>query len=279
MKKATKANINKLNGIVSDTCISIFVPLHGGVSNHIKDEIAVKHVITTLQDKLDRIDDARAKHSTRRIISELQKALLGRKNITLCLFDDLNKLTVLYIAAEIEEQVYVSDTFAAHILEEHMAVSSPYYVLTLSQSAAHLFLADNSSLKIQHKFSATADVEPLLKELRIDELNTQVNTHPSGMGGTKGSHGFHGFGSLKDQRKELIADYFRKIDAKILPVVKKRGLPLLLAGVGYLLPVYRRVTKYDNIAPNELHGNMDKVSDKKLFELVKPLISAVQAAA
>ncbi len=144
----------------------------------------------------------------------------------------------------------------------------------MSQHAARLYRTTNMSDTIQHKFAATSNVQPMLEELHIDELNTAVNTHPTGSGSDKGSHGFHGFGSLKDQRKELIAAYFRKIDSKLLPVLQKSHDPLILAGVGFLLPIYRKVTKYDNIISDEVHGNMDKVSDKTLFGLVKPLVEA-----
>lgn len=273
MKKATITNINRLSRVRGDMCISAYMPLHVGPENHLKDEIAIKHLLSTLHNKIEHVTDVRAKHAYNRIKIELERVLVGRKGITVCLFDDLDKLTILYTSAEIEEQVYVNGKFATDILAAVTPKTTPYYVLALSQHAAHLFLADNSSIKIQHRFAATADVEPMLKELHIDELNTSINTHPTGEGGGKGSHGFHGFGSLKDQRKVLIGSYFRKIDAKLLPIFRKKRLPVILAGVGYLLPVYRKVSKYDNIVKSELHGNMDKISDKKLLELVRPLIA------
>lgn len=196
----------------------------------------------------------------------------GKKGITVCLFDDLETLKVFYTLGYLEEQVYIGNTFETKILIDALPKSTPYYVLALSQHAAHLYLANNSSAELKHELTTTDNLQPMLKELHIDELNTSVNTHPTAEGGGKGSHGFHGYGSLRDQRKVLIDGYFRKIDKKVLPILRKSKYPLILAGTSFLLPIYRKVSKYEFIDKKELHGNMDKVSDKKLLELLKPLI-------
>lgn len=269
MKKATKANINRLGGMTGNHMISMFVPLHAGPENHNKDSIVLKQALSGLQKKLLGVSNPKKDKSLARIVATANNAMLKRVDGTMCFFDNLDSLTTLHTSTYLPVQVYVGKSFVVKELTDTLPSNAAYFVLTLSQQAVHLYKGTVDTIQNKTKISNT--IKPMLRELHIDELNTAINTHPTGTGGKKGSHGFHGYGSLQDQRKDLIEEYFRKIDSRLSPILKQSDLPLILAGVEFLLPIYRKVSKYKNIAREEIHGNMDHITQKKLLTLVQTL--------
>lgn len=72
---------------------------------------------------------------------------------------------------------------------------------------------------------------------------------------------FFGQGAGPDQRRaEEILRYFRTVDAAIRPHLDVSRVPLLLAGAGHLVPIYRKVNSYTNTVEDALIGNRDELS-------------------
>ena len=59
--------------------------------------------------------------------------------------------------------------------------------------------------------------------------------------------------------------------------------PLVLAGVGYLLPIYRAASDYPHLAEQGIEGNPEELSDEALhrqaWEIVQPLFTQAQKEA
>ena len=83
--------------------------------------------------------------------------------------------------------------------------------------------------------------------------------------------------------KRISRSTFRLIDAALRPVLRDQRSPLILAGVQYLLPIYREVSGYPHIAEEELLGNPDHLSEQQLqaraWPLVKPHVEQAQTEA
>jgi hypothetical protein len=83
---------------------------------------------------------------------------------------------------------------------------------------------------------------------------------------------YHGQGGQPDTRKDELTQYFRLIDAAIAPVVRRTPDPVLLAGVGYLLPLYRQVSHLTQLSTAELAGNWDHLTAYQLHQRALPVI-------
>jgi hypothetical protein len=85
---------------------------------------------------------------------------------------------------------------------------------------------------------------------------------------------FHGHGVGVDDAKDEILQYFRKIDGVTWKMLQNETAPLVLAGVDYLLPLYRSVTSYGNPLSEGIQGNPDGLSVEtlhaKAWEIVQP---------
>jgi hypothetical protein len=69
-----------------------------------------------------------------------------------------------------------------------------------------------------------------------------------------------------------LAQFFRQVDAALAPLLRNETRPLLLAGVEYLLPIYRDVSSYAHIAGQELVGNCDYMTAQQIHDRAWPLM-------
>jgi hypothetical protein len=133
-----------------------------------------------------------------------------------------------------------------------------YYVLNLSHNNVYILKGDRYSiepLKLQG-FPANMD-----EVLRIDEQPKDLQGHsviPAAAG--KGSKVFHGQYNAAQVDKELLVQFFRQVDQKIHRALLGATVPLILAGVDYLLPLYRQVSTYPHLLQKEIRGSLEHIS-------------------
>ena len=63
-------------------------------------------------------------------------------------------------------------------------------------------------------------------------------------------------------------------DAALRETLRDQRAPMILAGVQYLLPIYRDVSSYGFVAKDELPGNPDHLSEHELHSRTWPMIKA-----
>jgi hypothetical protein len=157
-----------------------------------------------------------------------------------------------------------------------------FFVLALSQNAVKLFEGS--------RFGLSAIDEPegvpksLADALKYDELEKQLQFQTgTGVVGGKGERAamFHGQ-DLADN-KERIQRYFRQIDQGLRDLLREAQAPLVLAGVEYLLPIYKEANTYQHLLNGGITGNPEGVSHEDLhrqaWALVEPYFKREQEAA
>jgi hypothetical protein len=92
-------------------------------------------------------------------------------------------------------------------------------------------------------------------------------------GGTGGAN-FHGMGGELDHKTD-IANYLEAVDDVLYKqIFNKENAPLLLAGVDYLIPIYKSVCDYHNVYPEALTGSYEHTTCDALhaeaIALMKP---------
>lgn len=138
-----------------------------------------------------------------------------------------------------------------------------FYLLTLSLKGVQLLQGTHYSARP----IALLDVPTSLKDaLKYDEFAKQPQWHPGvpGRGGARGAI-FHGQGA-RDERaaKEEILRYFQQVDHGVRTALHGERAPLLLAGVAYLLPIYRTANHYAHLVDEGILANPDDLQPAEL---------------
>ncbi len=140
-----------------------------------------------------------------------------------------------------EDLVVVADRFHVTPLLPLLSGDGRFYVLALSQNAVRLLQGTRYSVsEIDLKRVPRSLAEALLTHDTDEPLT--FHTRPTS-GGTWGAI-FSGHGVGIDDAKDDLLRYFQKIDRGLHDVLRAERWPLVLAGVGYLQPIYRQANTY-----------------------------------
>ena len=145
-----------------------------------------------------------------------------------------------------------------------------FYVLALSQNEIRLLHGSRSSIALVE----LEDVpESLSEALQWDDPERQLQFHTGAGASANGRAAvFHGHGIGTDDAKSNIRRYFEQVAAGIDDILADETAPLVLAGVDYLLPIYRETTSYAHLLDAVITGNPEELSETELHEAAWPLV-------
>ncbi len=155
--------------------------------------------------------------------------------------------------------VFVGTRFHVKLLWPLLSDRLTYYLLALSQKSARLFRGNEEGLTealqgtLPHQLADTlrSDVEPA----------AQIRLHgagPHGIAGRRGDVRFFGAASNEEPLRDEQTRFCRQIDGALCAWLPSERPPLVLAGVRYLLDLYRQVSRYPALVEAEIDGNVDR---------------------
>ncbi len=269
----TKKDFNELL-LKSPPCISIFMPTHrfGHEVNEKQDSIVLKNHLQSLEKQL------KEKSLSSKEIEQLlapayalykDEAFWNYQNDGLAIYMAKDFIKTIQLPYAIEDALYVNDTFNIAPLIEAISNKENYYVLTLSKHDAKFYQGNAFSLS---RYEVDGLPNGMDDVVQFEEKEGKQLFRQGSKGGS-GSANFHGHGEGTLTDKDAIITYFQEVDRTLCAeVLHDKNLPLLLAGVEYLLPIYKSISKYTHIVDEVLTGNHDFDKEHLLFEQVKELI-------
>lgn len=152
--------------------------------------------------------------------------------------------------------VEVDRHFRLDPIFQGLAGKDRFYLLCLSLHSIQLWEGDGVSMKP----IPLGELETNIKDaLHFEDSDTQVQFHTnSGSPSRNNSKGqgstFFGVGGENHDRKGEFLSFFRIIDKGIAAKLVDKRIPLILAGVGYLMPIFREANTYGRLAPFQIPG-------------------------
>jgi hypothetical protein len=174
--------------------------------------------------------------------------------------------------------VIVTDRFHIKPLLPLLSGDGRYFVLALSQNKVRLLQSTHYSVS---ELDLGDVPENLAETLRDDDSWKDLHMH-SGLSRGEGNLSAITHGDEVD-RKENIRRYFRRIDKGLHELLRNERVPLVLAGVDYLHPIYKEVNSYPHLMDEGIAGNPERLSTGELHEqawaIVRPYFQKAQQEA
>lgn len=184
----------------------------------------------------------------------------------LAVFLDRRGLRSFRLPTSFERRIAVTDRFQIKPLLPILSTDGEFYVLALSHNEVRLLRGSRwrvSELEL-------TDVPTSLKDaLWYRDPETALQGHATSAGAT--TLAFHGHGMGKESSDEELRAFFRQVDDGIGSIITDNA-PVVLSGVGYLLPLYRDVTDL-KIAEGGVEGNPEELSAQELHDEAWPLVA------
>jgi hypothetical protein len=253
-------------------CVTICLPTHVAGADGQQDAVRLKNLADRAERQLAegwlRAPEARDLVAPVRALPT-DHEFWHRRSHGLALFLDRGSLRRFRVPIDLEELVLVNRRFHVKALLPLLTSGDRFFVLVLSQHNVRLFEATQYQIE---QVDVAGLPQRMDEALNLDGADRGSQSHFAMKGGKKKqSSVFHGQGGVPDSHKDELAQFFRLIDSALVPVLRDETTPLILAGVDYLLPIFRKACRYAQLARPELVGNFDHLSARQIHEKVWPL--------
>jgi hypothetical protein len=263
----SKEELAKLASHQGKNCISVYMETtpSGVDKNEQKDSIAFKNILQQITARL------RAKGSGMEEVERLLKPgydLLRQDKFWfslskgLALFISDSDFMYMKLPVIPKEEIMLNSTFYLTPIIPMITARDYFYLLVLSKKQAKLYRADEFGMvyiPIPEMPNGVDDVVHF--EEKDDQKLFRTDTAGAGQGAN-----YHGIGSGKPDEKQNLAMYFDEVDETLWKaILATENAPLLLAGVEYLIPIYKSVAQYNNIWSDALTGNYEHEDGNSLY--------------
>ena len=164
----------------------------------------------------------------------------------------------------------IETSFNLEPLLEVMKNNQQYYILALGHKNVQLYEGDHYGIKPIKLKHFPADMK---ETLGIDEYPESQESHsvaPASIG--KGSEAYHEQYNVSQTDKAMLLEFFHRIDHYLHDFLFSHQKPLIIAGVNYLLPIYRKVNTYPGLVSQSITGNQDDPDLQSLKEKAWSLV-------
>jgi hypothetical protein len=251
--------------------VSILMPLAGTAADPAQDEIRLRNLIREAEHRVLAAGVPPA--STRELLAPAfplaEQATVGSARqqrpggLALFLAAEVARCHVL--AAPVPELLIVGERFHVTPLLALVGDEERFFVLALDLHGTRLFAGNRDGLRARPLPGVPASLD---EAMRFDDRQEQLQLHETGPArpGSRPAAVFHGHGVGSDDAKDRIARYFREVDRGVYQALRGEHAPLVLAGVDYLLPIYRRVASYPHLAKDRVPGSPRQLGHRALHE-------------
>lgn len=268
----------------SKWCVSLYMPTHRIGREQQQDPIRLKNLLAQAEANL--LANGVRRPEVQNLMRPADELLWDRDfwqhqgdGLAIFLTNDFFK--VYRLPVRFDEHIHTGTSFYIKPLLPCLGRGIKFYVLAVSLNSIRLF-EGNADTMSEIKLNFPTSME---EALWADDPEKQLNMHSGSVspGDGKSSTGvFHGHDPA-DEDKTNILRYFQSVNQGLNTLLDDRNIPMVLAGVDYLLPIYREASSYQNLLQDGIAGNPDRENIKELhqraWQIVRPIFEESQKKA
>lgn len=278
MDVLTRFELEQLMRKEQQWCVSIYMPTHRTGMETQQAPIRLKNLLGKAQKSL--ADRGMGRRDVQKMLKPVTKLLQDsyfwqHQSEGLVIFLTSNRVRRYRLPLNFEEFATVMDRFHIKPLLPLFTGDGQFYILALSQNEVRLLLGTRYSVS---QIDIGQVGGRLAEAISSDNRQKSLQLHSSGSTGGMSGRGpatFHGQGGGSDENaKNDLLRYFHLVSDALTEFLEENGAPLVLAGVEYLLPIYKEANTYPNLMDTVITGNPDSLSadelHKSAWEIVSP---------
>lgn len=180
----------------------------------------------------------------------------------------------------LQPQCSIGERFCVTPLLPLVGRNGRFYVLAVSEKNTHAFVGNRWNVRpIEIPDMPRSKQQALWGDDPEDRplAGAEGGPSPSDNYGRNAQQGFAwGSGDIGDMERDKAeyVEFFHKVDKALCTFLHDIDAPVVLAGVEYVVAIYRQVSHYKNIAEGFIHGGHDRTPAEELhekaWEIVEP---------
>jgi hypothetical protein len=277
MNIITKEDLGKLSREQETWAVSIYMPTERLGKDTQQNSTRFKNLIAQAEERLvakgvRSTEVRRLLHPAKELINNYQ--FWQYQSDGLAAFIGDRGLKTYRLPLNFAQMLHIDRHFYLKPLMPLLSGDGDFYILALSQGKIWMLHGTRDNVD---DIDLEGVPENIQQALMWDDPEKQLQWHtqttnPSSTANRPAM--FHGHGVGTDDQKDNILRYFHRIDESLQSLLQDRRLPLILAGVDYLLPLYRQASSYPNIIEGEITGSPKEWSaaylHERAWEIIEP---------
>ncbi len=263
MDTITRADLNALLAERPGPCVTVYLPAARGGGDGVEGRFA--RCLTEAEKGLPGPEAAEMLLPARALLAD--EDYWKHQEGGLAVFLAPGLFRAYRLPVEVPERVSSGPGFVLTPVLSMLPDAGHFFVLALSKASVRLLRCGPGGPTRVEVPGCPHGIEEAQAGHDTDKM---LNYHTRHAGG-RSEATYHGQGVGVDDRKDDVMRYFLAVDKALGPVLREEHAPAVLAGVGYLLPIFRRSSSYAHLTEEEVHGSPDRLSDRELFEKARPL--------
>jgi hypothetical protein len=265
-------------------CVSLYIPTHRAGREQQEDPIRLKNLLAEAETKL--LANGLRRPEAQKLMRPAEELLWSKDfwqhpadGLAIFLTNDFHKIYRLPL--QFKELLSIGTSFHLKPLLPVLGRGIQFYTLAVSLKNVRLFEANADTIsEIPLNFPVSME-----EALRLEEGERSFNMltgSPRSGEGRVGAGSLHGHGVDDDEKKDILR-FFQSVNQGLNDVLDDKNVPMVLAGVDYLLPIFREATSYQNLLEDAIVGNPDRENIRELhqkaWKIVRPIFEESQKKA
>jgi hypothetical protein len=279
-----QADLEQLMETSREWCVSLYMPAHKVGREQQQDPIRLGNLVTRAQENL--LEYGLRSPEVQALLRPVEDLLRGQRDFWqnqsdgLAIFLSGGFFKTLRLPLKFEELVVVANKFHLKPLLPLLSKDGKFYILAISMGEIRLFLGTRDTIDQVELVGVPTSMQ---EALWMDDPEKFTGFHTSasspGRGGERQAM-FHGHGEKPDEDKTNLLRYFQYVDAGLKDLLEEKDIPMLLAGVDYLLPIYHEANTYSGLLEEGVEGSPKELNKNELhnsaWKLVEPIFEEAQ---
>lgn len=199
----------------------------------------------------------------------------------LALFIHSDGIKYFRLPIEFKETVYINSRIHIKPLLPLFTGNGQFNILALSKNQYRLFRCTRQNIKEIE----LQDAPDSMHDVQVDDDSQDSPRRQNAMRASNNvgknqltyNNVTQAQGNEDDYERNELTRYFRAIDESLVDMHEGDIVPLVLAGVEYLIPIYREKSKYPYIVDDFIRGNPELLNGEELhklaWDIVEPLFN------
>ncbi len=262
--------------------LSFYMPTHRAGRETEQDPIRLKNLVSEAERRL--LDKGMRRPDVLALLKPAQQLLddpgfWRQQSDGLALFLTPGLSFYYRVPLSFDELVVISNRFHLKPLLRYFANDGHFYVLGLSQTEVRLLEGTRHSVDEIN----LEGMPPSLVESISFEKHLQYHSSTGAGAPGQGRAGAYFGHDMSDEAKGQILRWFRKVTEALPVAFGDVRAPIVLAGVDYLMPLFREASGLATIVDKGVAGNPEEMKAEalhaKAWPLVKPIFTRAQEEA
>lgn len=263
------------------TGTSIYMPAFIAEPEARQNSIRLKNAIKKAKEMLKAGDrDSEAVKAYLEPLSDLvdDEIFWQDKSEGLAIFLDENKLTSFVLPARFDEFVEVGKTFHISSMIPIYKGNGQFYLLSLNKERPKIYQGSKFSLYEIEELDLPEDLRTLFDEFyefhQHMQFHSKTRTPSPDASQTTGAREgvFFGHGGDDIDEEAELRNYYHRFDQALVKYLDDEEIPLVLAGIGSLHPIYRKANTYPHLVDDGIAKDVDHMPVDEIHELAWEIV-------